>query len=84
MTETTNEVQDAGESTEAVPTDATNLSINDLANIKQIIDVASSRGAFKAEEYQVIGVTYDRLTAFLKSVVPQEETDAETDETVEA
>ncbi len=50
-----------------------NLSITDLANIKQIIDVASQRGAFKASEYQQVGAVYDRLTAFLNKVVPPAE-----------
>lgn len=71
---------DAGESAEAV-TDASeaaaSLSINDLANIKQIIDVASARGAFKANEFNVVGITYDRLVAFLQSVMPKQEPDAD-------
>ena len=76
-------VTDAGESTETVAGTeeaAPTLSINDLANIKQIMDVASARGAFKTNEFQVVGVTYDRLVAFLKSVMPQEATDADAEE----
>lgn len=46
------------------------LSINDLANMKQIIDVAAARGAFKTNEFQIIGTTCDRLGAFLESVAP--------------
>jgi len=52
------------------------ISINDLANIKHMIDVASSRGAFKAGEFQVVGATYDRLAAFLASVSPPEATES--------
>ena len=69
-----NEVVDADASTDTV-TDAqapASLTINDLTNLKQIIDVAAARGAFKTNEFQVIGVTTDRLTAFLQSVTPQE------------
>jgi len=56
------------------------LSINDLANMKQIIDVAAARGAFKTNEFKVVGETCDRLVAFLESVAPStpEEVDAET------
>jgi len=63
------------------------LSINDLANMKQIIDVAAARGAFKTNEFQVVGTTCDRLTAFLQSVMPAEEaseTEEVSDETAEA
>lgn len=41
------------------------LSINDLKVIHRIIDVCSTRGAFKAEELTSIGLIFDRLTAFL-------------------
>jgi len=82
-------VTDAGESSEAVAGGAASLTINDLANIKQIMDVASTRGAFKANEFQVVGVTYDRLVTFLKSVMPEKVTepdaeDADAEETPDA
>jgi len=66
------EVTDAGESNEDVTSEAVpaGLTINDLANIKQIVDVASARGAFRANEMQVVGGTYDRLVAFLSSLAP--------------
>jgi len=43
------------------------LSVSDLANIKQIIDTAASRGAFKTDEFKVVGEVCDRLGAFLAS-----------------
>jgi hypothetical protein len=52
---------------------ATPLSITDLAAIKNIIDVAASRGAFKAAEMKTVGEVYDRLTGFLTSVIQQAE-----------
>lgn len=48
-------------------TDNTVFSIGDLAQLKQIIEVASSRGAFKAEELTTIGLVYDRLAAFVNA-----------------
>jgi hypothetical protein len=49
------------------------LSINDLNAMKVIIDIASSRGAFKPNEMSAVGQTYTKLTAFLDSVAKQTE-----------
>jgi hypothetical protein len=54
--------------------DANNdLTINDLNAMKVIIDIASSRGAFKPNEYAAVGQTYTKLTAFLDQVAKQSE-----------
>jgi hypothetical protein len=50
------------------------LSITDLAVLKNVIDVACSRGAFKAGEMKQVGEIYEKLTAFLNAVVAQAET----------
>jgi hypothetical protein len=50
---------------------AADLTVQDLTAIKQIIDVASSRGAFKANEMAVVGQTYNKLEAFLNAVAAQ-------------
>jgi hypothetical protein len=47
------------------------LSINDLQAMKVIIDIASSRGAFKPNEMVAVGQTYSKLTAFLDQVAKQ-------------
>lgn len=44
------------------------LNISDLANMKQIIDIASSRGAFKAAEMEAVGKIYNKLSNFLAQV----------------
>ena len=49
------------------------LSITDLAVLKNVIDVACSRGAFKAGEMKQVGEIYEKLTAFLDAVVAQAE-----------
>jgi hypothetical protein len=46
----------------------TELNINDLAAMKMIVDIASSRGAFKPAEMMAVGQTYNKLTAFLNAV----------------
>ena len=48
-----------------------NITIADLNTIKNIIDLASTRGAFRAAELQEIGEIYNRLTQFLDAVVAQ-------------
>jgi hypothetical protein len=47
------------------------LTINDLNAMKQIIDVASSRGAFKPGEMVAVGQTYNKLATFLENVAKQ-------------
>lgn len=47
------------------------ITVSDLDSIRAIIDVAAQRGAFKAGELTQVGVVYDKLNAFLQSVVEQ-------------
>lgn len=67
------------QATETAETGAVNqeqsndLTINDLNAMKTIIDIASSRGAFKPNEMVVVGQTYTKLTTFLESVAKQVE-----------
>ena len=44
------------------------LNISDLASMKQIIDIASARGAFKAAEMEAVGKVYNKLSNFLSQV----------------
>ena len=53
--------------------DPSALSIGDLRNLSQILDVASTRGAFKAAEMAGVGFLYNKLQAFLAKVAPPEE-----------
>jgi len=48
------------------------LTIADLASLKQIIDAACTRGAFRAAEMKSVGDVYDKLSAFLDSIVAQQ------------
>ena len=43
------------------------LSLQDIANALQIIDIAVSRGAIKGEETSSVGMVRDRLAGFLKA-----------------
>lgn len=46
------------------------LTIQDLGNLRAIIDVASQRGAFKAAELQAVGAAFNKLNDFLNAVTP--------------
>ena len=46
---------------------APGLTVQDLIEIAKIIQVASSRSAFKVEEYTAVGATYDKLFTFLEA-----------------
>lgn len=48
----------------------TDLTIADLKNLATIIDVASTRGAFRANEMATVGVMFNKLSAFLAKVAP--------------
>ena len=48
-----------------------NITVADLSLIKGIIDLASTRGAFRAAEMKQIGEVYEKLSAFLDAVVAQ-------------
>jgi hypothetical protein len=66
------------QTTAETPADATqeagaDLTINDLNALKSIIDVASSRGAFKPNEMVAVGQTYTKLENFLTLVTKQAE-----------
>lgn len=46
----------------------TELTVNDLAAIKSIIDIASQRGAFRPPEMVAIGTIYNKLDKFLTAI----------------
>ncbi len=60
--------------------DNTQITIADLDMIKNIIDLASTRGAFRAGEMKQVGEVYDKLTAFLSAVVAQAQAQESSDQ----
>ena len=70
-------VEKATAPTNAPAPDPMALSIGDLKNLSVIIDVASSRGAFKAAEMANVGLLYNKLQGFLAKVAPAEQKPAE-------
>ena len=53
-------------------TDQATLGVADLQNAAQVIDVAVSRGAFRAAEAAQVGQVFNRLAAFIQSVQAQQ------------
>lgn len=80
MSETKDTVKDAPQveapatatSEPAAPQAGADLSVQDLQGLKTIIDVASSRGAFKPNEMMSVGQVYGKLEAFLSAVQQQQ------------
>lgn len=52
--------------------ESNDLTITDLNNIKAVIDLASSRGAFKPNEMVAVGSVYTKLNNFLASIPKQQ------------
>jgi hypothetical protein len=46
------------------------LTVTDLQNIRAIIDIAATRGAFKAAEMAAVGAVFNKLDTFLSAVTP--------------
>jgi len=55
------------------------ITISDLDALKNLINLACGRGAFRAEEMTQIGILYDKLDKFLTVAVAQAEAQAATD-----
>ena len=52
------------------------LTIQDLALMKDFISVACERGAYRANEMSAVGQTYDKLATFLNAAIAQAEAQA--------
>jgi hypothetical protein len=52
------------------------LTIQDLAAMKDFISVACERGAYRASEMSAVGQTYDKLATFLNAAIAQAEAQA--------
>ena len=56
-----------------------NLTIADLQVCRTIIEIASERGTFKADELQLVGLTYNRISQWLiENKLPEEKATEET------
>lgn len=65
---TQNDVQNTSSNAPAEPPAGPDLNITDLASLKSIVEIATQRGAFKANELEAVGKTFNRLSTFIESV----------------
>ena len=49
------------------------LTVNDLALVANIIDLAVQRGAFKGAEAETVGATFKKVVAIVKHLAPPKE-----------
>lgn len=49
------------------------LTIGDIMMLKQIVELSSARGAFRASELSTVGEVYNRLTAWVEAHAPAQE-----------
>tara|TARA_B110000285_G_C14942258_1_gene522597 strand:- start:47 stop:361 length:315 start_codon:yes stop_codon:yes gene_type:complete len=56
------------------------LTVNDLIVIKNVFDVCTSRGAFKADEMATVGPVYNKLASFLTTIMPPKQPEVDTAE----
>ncbi len=73
MAKEDNTVSNEAEVQEQPGTPVESISLRDLDQIAQIIDLATTRGAFRGQELSTIGALYDKLATFLNSVKEQQE-----------
>ena len=55
---------------------AADLNISDLAAIRNILEVASQRGAFKAAELESVGRVFNKLSNFLDAATKAQQPEA--------
>ena len=46
--------------------DQVQLTIADMASLKELLEAACNRGAFKAQEMSTVGSLYDKLSKFVE------------------
>ena len=55
----------------------TQLTINDIALARDIIDAAVKRGAFGAAEAKQVGTLYEKIDQFIKAALAQAEAESQ-------
>ena len=63
--------------TQQAPTEPTGIQIADVQSMLNIVDLASQRGAFRANELSQVGAVADKFSNFLKMIADQQKAKAE-------
>ena len=56
------------------------ITLNDLVVLRNIVHIASRRGAFSAEEFSDIGTVYNKVDKFLKKNIKEDPSEKSTQE----
>ena len=59
--------------------DPVNITIADLQGLVSLIDVASSRGAFRGAELAAVGTLYTKLATFLQQILGSQQAEVNAD-----
>tara|TARA_B110000967_G_C18834389_1_gene535819 strand:+ start:618 stop:881 length:264 start_codon:yes stop_codon:yes gene_type:complete len=60
------------------------ITLNDLVLLRNIVNVASKRGAFSADEFSDIGAVYNKIDTFLKMNLKKNEKTEDVEDTEDA
>lgn len=77
MTEQVVEQNGAETAPEVAPVTQPELNINDLVAMRNLIDVVTQRGAFKANELSSVGVLFDKLNNFVEAATKTQQAQQE-------
>lgn len=69
-------MSDNQEAAHAADNPEVQLQMADLVSVLEFLQVASSRGAFRPEEFTTVGGVYERIFAFLESAGAVKRNDA--------
>ena len=58
--------------------ETTQITVVDLDLLRNIVDLACARGAFRGAEVKQVGEVYEKLTKFLEAVIAQAKAQEET------
>jgi|TARA_B100001971_G_C18026662_1_gene450361 hypothetical protein len=61
-----------------------NITVADLQGLVNLIDVASSRGAFRGAELAAVGTLYTKIATFLQQILGSQEAAVDTAEEPES
>jgi hypothetical protein len=67
-----NDYEEEVAATATAPNQSTEITLQDLQLLKQIIELCSSRTAFKPGEMAAVGTVYNKLDTFLQAVAEQQ------------
>ena len=75
MANETSNTEETQPTQEAVQQTPVTITLQDMQAMVNLIDVASSRGAFRGQELSAVGELYQKITVFLQQVVAAQEAD---------